>query len=128
MSKISKDDLKEVIQDILFENHIKEMFTPDNFVNSRTAMFDTPGPTTGSEIVQQEEENIEIPITADDFIPVVTLKRNHSARDKKYSPKNRRELKSAVYSTLEDYDDMQIDSDISGKIWKSVTKILSKVQ
>lgn len=127
MSKISKDDLKEIVRDILFENHIKEMFTPDNFVNSRTTMFDTPGPNTGSEIAEEESQNIEIPLTADDFVPVSTLKRNHSARDKDYSPVNRKELKSALYSALEDYDDDQIDSDISGKIWKSVTKILSKV-
>ena len=127
MSKINKDDLREIVQDILFENHIKEMFTPDNFVNSRTAMFDTPGPTTGSEFAEEEEQSIVIPLTADDFVSISTLKRNHSARDKDYSPENRRELKSAIYSTLEDYDDEQIDSDISGKIWKSVTKILSKV-
>lgn len=126
MSKINKDDLREIVQDILFENHIKEMFTPDNFVNSRTAMFDTPGPTTGSEFVE-EEQSIVVPLTADDFVSVSTLRRNHSARDKDYSPENRKELKSALYSTLEDYDDEQIDSDISGKIWKSVTKILSKV-
>tara|TARA_R100000734_G_C3263816_1_gene61705 strand:+ start:108 stop:485 length:378 start_codon:yes stop_codon:yes gene_type:complete len=125
MSKISKDDLREIVQDILFENHIKEMFTPDNFVNSRTAMFDTPGPNTGSEVA--EEQDIIIPLTADDFVSMSTLKRNHSARDKDYSPANRRELKSALYSTLEDYDDEQINSDISVKIWKSVTKILSKV-
>lgn len=127
MSKINKDDLREIVQDILFENHIKEMFTPDNFVNSRTAMFDKPGPSIGSEFVEQEQ-NIVVPLTADDFISMSTLKRNHSARDKDYSPENRKELKSALYSTLEDYDDEQIDSDISGKIWKSVTKILSKVQ
>ena len=126
MSKINKDDLREIVQDILFENHIKEMFTPDNFVNSQTAMFDRPGPSTGSEFVEQEQ-NIVVPLTADDFVSMSTLKRNHSARDKDYSPENRKELKSALYSTLEDYDDEQIDSDISGKIWKSVTKILSKV-
>ena len=127
MSKINKDDLREIVQDILFENHIKEMFTPDNFVNSRTTMFDTPGPTTGSEFAEVEEQSIEIPLTADDFVSISTLKRNHSARDKDYLPKNRRELKSALYSALEDYDDEQIDSDISGKIWKSVTIILNKV-
>ena len=127
MSKINKDDLREIVQDILFENHIKEMFTPDNFVNSRTAMFDRPGPSIGSEVAE-EEQNIVVPLTADDFVSMSTLKRNHSARDKDYSPENRKELKSALYSTLEDYDDEQIDSDISGKIWKSVTKILSKVQ
>ena len=127
MSKINKDDLREIVQDILFESHIKEMFTPDNFVNSRTAMFDRPGPSTGSEVAE-EEQNIVVPLTADDFVSMSTLKRNHSARDKDYSPENRKELKSALYSTLEDYDDEQIDSDISGKIWKSVTKILSKVQ
>lgn len=127
MSKISKNDLREVVKDILFENHIKEMFTPDNFVNSNTTMFDRAVPTTGSEIIEEEEENIEIPLTADDFVSMSTLKRNHSARDKDYTPKNRRELKSALYSSLEDYDDEQIDSDISSKIWKSVTKILNKV-
>jgi hypothetical protein len=127
MSRISKNDLREVVKDILFENHIKEMFTPDNFVNSSTTMFDKPGPTTGAEIIEEEEENIDIPLTADDFVGMSTLKRNHSARDKDYTPKNRRELKSALYSSLEDYDDEQIDSDISSKIWKSVTKILNKV-
>jgi len=125
MSKINKDDLREIFQDILFENHIKEMFTPDNFVNSRTAMFDRPGPTTGSEV--EDRKDIVVPLTADDFVSMSTLKRNHSARDKDYTPENRKELKSALYSTLEDYDDEQINSDISGKIWNSVTKILSKV-
>ncbi len=127
MSKINKSDFREAIRDILFENHIKEMFVPDNFVNSRTAMFDTPGPNINGENEEDAVVDLNVPLTADDFVPMSTLGRNHNARDKEYSPKNRRELKSALFSVVEDYDDEQINSDISGKIWKSVTKILDKV-
>lgn len=127
MSKISKNELRETIKDILFENHIKEMFVPDNFVNSKTAMFDKPGPNINGENEENAVATINTPLIADDFVPVSTLNRNHNARDKKYSPKNRRELKSALFSIVEDYDDEQINSDISGKIWKSITKILDKV-
>lgn len=127
MSKINKNDLREAVRDILFENHIKEMFVPDNFVNSKTAMFDRPGPNINGENEEDAVKDLNTPLTADDFVPMSTLNRNHNARDKEYSPKNRRELKSALFSVVEDYDDEQINSDISGKIWKSVTKILDKV-
>lgn len=128
MSSIIKNELREAVRDILFENHVNEMFTPDNFVDSRTDMFNKPGSQKNGENEDfVYNEKLNMPLSADDYVSMSTLKRNHNARDKEYAPENRRELKSALYSVVEDYDDSQINSDVSKKIWKSVTKILDKV-
>ncbi len=119
MNSITKKELKSIIKDILFENHIKEMFIPDNFVNHKSDMYNRP--------IKDKEEDINIPITADDFVSVSLLKRNHDSRDKDYSPKSV-ELKSALYSVLDDYKSDQLTDDVAEKIWKSTIKILDKVQ
>jgi hypothetical protein len=125
MNNVSKSDVRNILKNILFENQIKEMFTPDNFTNSRSAMFDQPG----SQINGDGEElnfNVNIPVVPDDVVSVSTLKRNHNVRDKEYVPKSV-ELKSAFYSIFDDYDNEEISDEVAEKVWLSVTKILSKV-
>lgn len=122
MNNISKKDLKNIVKDILFENNIKEMFTPDSFVNSRTSMFNTTGSKLNGE---QKELNLNLPLSTDDFIAVSTLKKNHNVRDKNYIPKSV-ELSSAMLSILDNTD--EISDDLAEKIWKSATEIINKGQ
>ena len=123
MSNLTKKDLRDIVKNILFENSIKEMF-PDGFTNSRTTMFDT----TGSKLNGDQKEldlKLNTPLTADDFVSVSMLKKNHNTKDKDYVPKSV-ELPSAILSILDNTDD--ISDDLAEKIWKSATQIINKGQ
>jgi hypothetical protein len=123
MSNLTKKDLRDIVKNILFENSIKEMF-PDGFTSSRTTMFDTTGSKLNGD---QKELDLELntPLTADDFVSVSMLKKNHNVRDKNYVPKSV-ELSSAMISILDDNKD--ISDDLAEKIWKSATQIINKGQ
>lgn len=74
MNNVSKSDVRNILKNILFENQIKEMFTPDNFTNSRSAMFDQPG----SQINGDGEElnfNVNIPVVPDDVVSRIYFKK-----------------------------------------------------
>ena len=123
MSNLTKKDLRDIVKNILFENSIKEMF-PDGFTSSRTTMFDT----TGSKLNGYQKEldlKLNTPLSADDFVSVSMLKKNHNVRDKDYVPKSV-ELPSAMLSILDDTED--ISDDLAEKIWKSATQIINKGQ
>lgn len=123
MSNLTQKDLRNIVKNILFENSIKEMF-PDGFTSSRTTMFDTTGSKLNG---NQKELDLELntPLTADDFVSVSMLKKNHNVRDKNYVPKSV-ELSSAMISILDDNED--ISDDLAEKIWKSATQIINKGQ
>lgn len=126
MYSINKLDIRKIVTDLLFENQINEKYTPDSFTDSKQDLYNRPGPDIDGK--NNYEKSFEAPISADDFISVTTLKRNTNANDKSYSPDNRIELKSAFVDLINQYDNSEIDSKISKKIWQDVTDILDKVR
>ena len=130
MSDINISDIKSLVNDLLFENKINEKYTPDDFVNIKSTMYDRPGPNISgdNQYDSVEDEEIVMPITADDVVNNTALiNRNKNFRDSEYAPNNRVELSSALVSIVDTYSDDEINIDISQKIWKSVTDILDKV-
>ena len=126
MNSISKLDIKNIIVDLLFENQIKERYTPEDFTSSRLDMYNRPGPAIDGE--NNYESAFKAPVSADDILTFSTLKRNTNASDKEYSPANKLELKSAFVDLISQYDNNEIDNEISKKIWQDVTDILDKVR
>lgn len=130
MNDIDITDIKSLVNDLLFENKINEKYTPEDFVNIKSTMYDRPGPNINGENQYDsiEDEEIQMPISADDIVNNTSLiNRNKNFRDSKYKPNNRVELSSALVSIVDTYSDSEIDVDISQKIWKSITDILDKV-
>lgn len=130
MSNIDISDIKSLVSDLLFENKINEKYTPDDFVNMKSTMYDRPGPNISgdNQYDSVEDEEIVMPISADDIVNNTSLiNRNKNFRDSEYLPHNRVELSSALVSIVDTYSDSEIDINISQKIWKSVTDILDKV-
>lgn len=130
MNDIDISDIKSLVNDLLFENKINEKYTPEDFVNIKSTMYDRPGPNINGENQYDsiEDEEIQMPISADDIVNNTSLiNRNKNFRDSKYKPNNRVELSSALVSIVDTYSDSEIDVDISQKIWKSITDILDKV-
>jgi hypothetical protein len=123
---INKLDIRNIVTDLLFENQINEKYAPESFTDSKQDLYNRPGPSIDGE--NKYEKSFEAPISADDFISVSTLKRNTSANDKSYSPDNRIELKSAFVDLINQYDNSEVDREISNKIWQDVTDILDKVR
>lgn len=132
MSLINENGLRDLAKSLLFENQINEKFMPDDFTNSRTTMYDRPGPQINGRENElgEEEQEVIIPLVADDFAPnTAYIRRDHRVRDDDdFCPENPAELSNALTSIIDDYkneDDLS-DKHIKG-IWVSVKKILSKV-
>lgn len=130
MKNISEHDLRILTKDILFENQISEKYVPDNFVNSRTTMFDRPGPQTNnskSEIEYKEEITINVPITSDDMMTntAYAFKKKDVFVDT-YSPNNTQELGHAILSAIE-IKSSEIEEDVIKKVWTTIRNILDKV-
>ena len=132
MKNVNESKIRNLARSLLFENQINEKYMPDDFTNSRTTMYDRPGPKiNGTEKeVQESEAEIVIPLVADDFAPnTAYIRRDHRVRDdENFCPANPIELSNALTSIIDDYkqDDDLSDKHIQG-IWLSVKKILSKV-
>lgn len=122
---INKEDFRSFIKDILFENHLKEMFMPDNYTSSRDIPNIKKSNSDGGGV--EHEKDFILPITGDNFVDKNLNKRNINARDKQYIPKSV-ELQSALYSIIDDCDNENLTDEVAKTIWASVTKILNKNQ
>ena len=130
MKSINSKKIREIANAVLFENQISERFRPDDFTNSRTAMYDRPGPQINGSQEEESEEELEIPLVADDFVSnTAFIKRDHRVRDDKdYCPQNPTELSSSLTSLIDDYkNDNDINNNHIESIWISVNKILQKI-
>ena len=122
---INKEDFRSFVKDILFENHLKEMFMPDDYTSSR----DIPNikkSNSDGDGVEHEKEFIP-PITGDNFVDINLNVRNINTRDNQYIPKSV-ELQSALYSIIDDCDNESLTDEVAKAVWTSVTKILNKNQ
>ena len=130
MNSLNENDLRKLVKSILFENQVNERYMPDDFPNSRTTMYDRPGPQINGQENKEQEEEIIMPLVADDYVTnTAYLRRDHRVRDdEEYVPQNPAELGSAFVTLIDDYknDEAFGNKDIHN-IWISVKKILSKV-
>lgn len=130
MKNISEFDLRTFTKDILFENQISERYGPDDFTNSRTTMFDRPGPQvndSNSELSYSQEIEIKVPITSDDMMTntAYSFKEKNVFVDT-YSPETTQELGHAILSAIE-IKSSDIQSDDIQKVWTTLRQILDKV-
>ena len=122
MKSISESELREFAKSMLFENQITEKYRPDNFTNSKTTMFNRPGPPGGEQI------QINVPITSDEMMTNTAFSlKNKNVFDDDYEPQNPQELGHASLSAINIKKDGLQSDDISS-IWLVLKKALNKVQ
>lgn len=130
MKSISESELRELAKEMLFENQISERYGPDDFTNSRTTMFDRPGPqvnNSNSELDYKEEIEIKIPITSDDMMTNTAYSfKNKNVFDNNYAPQNSQELGHAILSAI-DIKEEDLQSDHIQNVWSTLKKVLDKV-
>lgn len=130
MKSISESELREFAKEMLFENQISERYGPDDFTNSRTTMFDRPGPQvndSNSELSYKEEIEIKIPITSDDMMTNTAYSfKNKNVFDNNYAPQNSQELGHAILSAI-DIKEEDLQSDHIQNVWSTLKKVLDKV-
>lgn len=130
MKSISESELREFAKEMLFENQISERYGPDDFTNSRTTMFDRPGPqvnSSNSELSYKEEIEIKIPITSDDMMTNTAYSfKNKNVFDNNYAPQNSQELGHAILSAIDIKED-DLQSDHIQNVWSTLKKVLDKV-
>jgi hypothetical protein len=116
---------------LLFENKLEEKFQPDvgtmdQFKRGRQ-IYDRPGPSLESEIeLSNIEDSINMPLTADDMMTTqLTSVKVDSDKlmSPKYTPKNSKELNSAIASLIDDIELGDKDVEV---LWHGVRKFLSK--
>ena len=130
MKNISEIDLRIFTRDILFENQISERYGPDDFTNSRTTMFDRPGPQvndSSSQLSYSQEIEVKVPLTSDEIMTntAYTLKNKNVFVDT-YSPTTTQELGHAILSAIE-LKSNDIENNHIQKVWLTLRNILDKV-
>jgi hypothetical protein len=128
MSKIKNKELRFLIKDFLFENHINEKFQPDmaHYVSYNK---DKPGPMINGDNEYEKSFDIEedLPLAPSDIMTDPNfLKVVHNIEDENYKPANKKELRSAVLTLIDRCDDLESQKKIK-KAWSSFKIVLNKV-
>lgn len=120
MKSINESELREFAKIMLFENQITERHRPDGFTNSKTTMFNRPGPPGGEEI------QIKVPITSDEMMTNTAFSfKNKNVFDEDYEPQNPQELGHAILSAISIKED-DLQSDHVSSVWLTLKKVLDK--
>jgi hypothetical protein len=128
MTKLNESQLRSIIRNELFNNQINEIFQTDS-VENIAYNKDKPGPNISGDQDYENSFDIEsdMPILPSDITSDPTLlKVVHNVTDKNYSPKNKKELRSAALSLIDNYNDLESE-DVIKKAWSNFKQVLNKV-